>query len=699
MARRAGLAYLLGAVLGAALIVGSALYLLDRLFPPQLARYTDASTVVLDERGEILRAFTAPDQAWRLKTAARDVDPLYLAMLQAYEDKRFASHWGVDPRALARALWQRLAAGHVVSGGSTLTMQTARLLSPRPRTLLGKTLEMLRALQLERRYSKAQILSIYLTLAPFGGNLEGVRAASLAYFGKEPRRLTPGEAALLVALPQSPERVRPDLHADAARHARDKVLRRLGARGRLSTVQVAEALAEPIPERRAALPFLAPHLAAELAASAAPGSQLRTTLDGRLQRRIEDLVRREPIEEGASVAVMVVENHGRRVRAALGSADFAAPFGQLDMTRAKRSPGSTLKPFIYGMGFDALLVHPDTIVEDAPLRLGDYAPQNFDREYHGEVTVREALQRSLNIPAVALLSRLGPQRFVAALRAAGAELAFDEGAGMPTLAVALGGIGINLRDLVMLYAALADGGWVRPLALRPEETPQRATALLTPAAAWYLTDILRGVNPPEPLVRLPLGNAMRQIAFKTGTSYGFRDAWSVGYSERYTVGVWVGRPDGAPRPGQYGIVTAAPLLFKVFALLPADDGMLSPPAGMAVTGLPRTLPVALRRLSPSGAQPAIGERRPASPLRILFPPADAKLELAMEDGRLATIALKAVGGTQPLRWVVNGKPVASTSEPGEVAFFAPDGPGFSTLSVIDATGERVSETVRLGNAE
>ena len=568
-----------------------------------------------------------------------------------------------------------------------------------PRTLLGKTLEMLRALQLERRYSKAQILSIYLTLAPFGGNLEGVRAASLAYFGKEPRRLTPGEAALLVALPQSPERVRPDLHAEAARHARDKVLRRLGARGGLSAAQVAEALAEPIPERRAALPFLAPHLAAELAASAAPGSQLRTTLDGWLQRRIEDLVRREPLEEGASIAVMVVENHGRRVRAALGSADFATPFGQLDMTRAKRSPGSTLKPFIYGMGFDALLVHPDTIVEDAPLRLGDYAPQNFDREYHGEVTVREALQRSLNIPAVALLSRLGPQRFVAALRAAGAELDFDEVGSMPTLAVALGGIGINLRDLVMLYAALADGGRVRPLALRPEETPRRATALLTPASAWYLTDILRGVAPPDPLVRLPEGNAMRQIAFKTGTSYGFRDAWSVGFSERYTVGVWVGRPDGAPRPGQYGILTAAPLLFKVFALLPADDGTLSPPAGIAATGPPLTLPVALRRLSASGAEPAIGERRPASPLRILFPPADAKLELAMEDGRLAAIALKAVGGTEPLRWVVNGKPVATTREPGEVAFFAPDGPGFSTLSVIDATGERVSETVRLGNSE
>ena len=687
-----------GAALAAILLAAATLVLLDRLFPPQLARYASPSTVVLDERGQILRAFTTPDQAWRLKTAAKEVDPAYLAMLEAYEDKRFASHWGVDPRAIARALWQWLAAGHVVSGGSTLTMQTARLLAPRPRTLLGKVGEMLRALQLERHFSKTEILSIYLTLAPFGGNLEGVRAAALAYFAKEPRHLSASEAALLVALPQAPERARPDLHPVAAERARDKVLRRLATLGKLSESRLVEALAEPIPERRAALPFLAPHLAAELAAAAAPGSQLRTTLDARLQRRIEELVRREPGEEGVTIAVVVVENRDRRLRATLGSADFAAPFGQIDMTRAKRSPGSTLKPFIYGMGFDALLVRPDTIVEDAPLRLGDYAPQNFDREYHGEVTVREALQRSLNIPAVALLSRLGPLHFVAALRAAGAELAFEEGATAPSLAVALGGVGISLNDLVMLYAGLADGGRVRPLVVRPEAASLRTRTLLTPAAAWYVSDILRGVVPPEPLVQLPLGTALRPIAFKTGTSYGFRDAWTLGYSEHYTVGVWVGRPDGAPRPGYYGIATAAPILFKVFALLPPEENASPPPAGIAASAPARKLPIALRRLAASGATPAPGAR-PTAPLRILFPPADAKLELATEDGHFAAIALKAAGGTEPLSWVVDGKPVAATKEPGEVAFFAPDGPGFAILSVIDAAGEAASETVRLSASE
>ena len=691
----------LASAIAAVLLAALGLLALDRLFPPQLARYEATSTMVLDERGEILRAFTTPDQAWRLKTAVKDVDPAYLAMLEAYEDRRFGRHFGVDPAALVRAFAQWLEAGRVVSGGSTLTMQTARLLSPRPRTLLGKALEMLRAVQLERHFAKSEILSIYLTLAPMGGNLEGVRAASLAYFGKEPRHLSLSEAALLVALPQAPERVRPDLHPAAARHARDKVLRRLAERGVLGRKRMEEALAEAIPERRAALPFLAPHLSAELARAAAPGSVLSTTLDGGLERRLEELVRREPSEEGVSIAVLVVENAGRRLRASVGSADFAAPFGQIDMTLAKRSPGSTLKPFIYGMGFDALLIDPDTIVEDAPLRLGDYAPQNFDRAYHGEVTVRAALQRSLNIPAVTLLSRLGPQRFVAALRAAGAELAFDDALHAPSLAVALGGVGISLHDLVMLYAGLADGGRVRPLVVERKlaaRSPSEST-LLSPAAAWEVGDILRGVTPPEPLVELPQGSAMRGIAFKTGTSYGFRDAWSVGYSRRYTVGVWVGRPDGAPRPGYYGIATAAPILFKVFALLPPEEsGPPPPPKALTASAAPHKLPVALRRLSASGSEARVGMPTSA-PLRILFPPADARLELEAEGARYASIALKAAGGKAPLNWVVDGKPVAVAREQGEVAFFAPDGPGFSTLSVIDAQGETVSETVRLGTGD
>jgi penicillin-binding protein 1C len=689
--RRLGLA-----TFGAAFALLLAALLLDRLFPPPLERYQTSSTLVLDQRGEILRAFTTGDGTWRLKSTQAQVDARFLALLRAYEDRRFLSHWGVDPLALARASWQWAAHGHVVSGGSTLTMQTARLLAPHPHTLGWKLVEMLRAVQLEAHFSKSEILSIYLTLAPYGGNLEGARAASLAYFGKEPRHLTLAEAALLVALPQSPERNRPDLHADAARHARDKVLARLAVAGAISAKDATEGESEPVATRRAALPFTAPHLADALAATAPSGSAIRTTLDGRLQTRAEAMVRREPLEEGASVALLIVDNATRHILAYVGSADYFGAAGQNDLTRAKRSPGSTLKPFIYGMGFDALLIHPDTIIDDAPLRFGDYAPQNFDRSFRGQVTVRQALQMSLNLPAVALLNRVGPQRFVSALRATGAELEFDAALGAPSLAVALGGVGISLHDLVMLYCGLSDGGEVRPLGMLLDEPAAKGTPLLTPAAAWYVTDILRGAALPEPFAQLPATGGRRAIAFKTGTSYGFRDAWAVGTSNRYTIGVWTGRPDGAPRPGHYGIATAAPLLFKLFGLLPAEDDPRPVPADVMRPTRAAALPVALRRFSVTGKPEALED---GSPLRILFPPPDAVLELGHDGGRLAPIALKALGGTPPLRWVVNGTPVSDAATDGDAQFWTPDGPGFATLAVIDAAGVKVSAAVRLVPAD
>ncbi|MDH3476106.1 MAG: transglycosylase domain-containing protein, partial [Rhodospirillales bacterium] len=382
---------------GLLLALAGAAVALDRVFPPELSRLGGTSTLVLDSQGRLLRAFTTADGAWRLATVPAQVDPLYLAMLEAYEDRRFRYHPGVDPLAVLRAAGQALRAGRVVSGASTLTMQTARLLEPRPRGLWAKLVEAARALQLEARYGKDRVLGFYLTLAPFGGNLEGLRAASLAYLGKEPVRLTPGEAALLVALPQSPSRLRPDRFPAAARAARDKVLAVMERRGLLSAHQAAEAREEPVPRRRRDLPFHAPHLARRLASGGAP--VLRTTIDGDLQRALERLAALEMhlLQPRASLAALVVENGSGRVLAYLGSADFfdSARAGQVDMVRAVRSPGSALKPFIYGMAFDELLVHPETIVADLPTRFGDYRPENFQRSYHGEVTVREALQRSL----------------------------------------------------------------------------------------------------------------------------------------------------------------------------------------------------------------------------------------------------------------------------------------------------------------
>ena len=343
------------------LVVLITAFIFDRLAPPDLRPLARTSTFVVDKDGQVLRAFTNRSGIWRLPATVAQVDPLYLRMLLAYEDKRFGSHWGVDPHAIGRAAWQAASAGRVVSGASTLTMQTARLLEPRRRGVFAKLAEMVRAFQLETRLSKAEILSAYLTLAPYGGNIEGVRAASLAYLGKEPKRLTPAEAALLVILPQAPTSSRPDRHPAAARRARDKVLRVMVRRGVLTSKQAREAMEAPVPTRRRAMPFDAPHLSRTLA-TARRGAKdergprvIRTTIDGELQRAVQKLLRHAAggLHARSGIAVLVVENATGRIRAYVGSSDFfdRRRAGQIDMIRAIRSPGSTLKPFVYGNGF------------------------------------------------------------------------------------------------------------------------------------------------------------------------------------------------------------------------------------------------------------------------------------------------------------------------------------------------------------
>ncbi|HEY7609337.1 MAG TPA: transglycosylase domain-containing protein, partial [Alphaproteobacteria bacterium] len=399
-ARARGLA--LGAAAGAG-VLAAGFAVLDRVYPLDLSRAGEASTVVVDRDGRMLRAFTTHAGTWRLAARPDEVSPLYLKMLVAYEDRRFRYHPGVDPIAVVRAAGQWLINGRIVSGGSTLSMQVARLIAPAPRGLWAKAKQAFRALQLELALSKDDILALYLARAPYGGNLEGVRAASLAWLGKEPLHLTAGEAALLIALPQSPAATRPDRRPAAAKAARDKILSVLEARGVISPTMAAEARAEPVPRLRRALPFFAPHATAELrerAAAAAPKSaRIASTLDAKLQETMEALARSElaGLAPEANIAILVADHVTGEIRAYVGSADFfdARRQGQVDMVRAIRSPGSTLKPFIYGLGFDLGLVHPETIVTDGPTRFGDYRPENFQRRYMGEVSVRVALQQSL----------------------------------------------------------------------------------------------------------------------------------------------------------------------------------------------------------------------------------------------------------------------------------------------------------------
>ncbi|HXG78300.1 MAG TPA: penicillin-binding protein 1C [Methyloceanibacter sp.] len=684
--RRATFAAVAAAWLIAAL-AGAASGLVEALGPAPLGRDLEMSRVVLDRNGKLLRAYLTSEGRWRLPAMRDQVDPHYLEALLAYEDKRFFHHHGVDPFAFLRAAYQLVKHGRIVSGGSTLTMQVARLLEPREhRTFGAKLRQTVRALQLEWALSKDEILALYLTLAPYGGNLEGIRAASFAYFGKEPRRLTLGEAALLVALPQSPEYRRPDRYPEAAKRARDRVLDRIFGSGLFSAAEIAQAKEEQVPTKRKAMPLVAPH-AADEAAIRAPGErEIKLTIDAGVQKILEALARdrAQALGPDLSVAIVVIDNASGEVVARIASPDYfdERRAGQVDLTKAVRSPGSALKPFIYGLGFEDGLIHPESLIEDRPIRYPGYAPENFDLTFQGTVTVRRALQLSLNVPAVAVLNEVGPSRLIARLAQAGAPLVLPKEEA-PGLALGLGGVGVRLTDLTMLYAGLARQGTVAPLTERLETAQQQPRRLLDPVAAWYVANILLGSPPPE--------NALGgRIAFKTGTSYGYRDAWAVGFDGERTIGVWTGRPDGAPVAGLAGRASAAPILFDAFARLGQTVVPLkSAPAG-ALLATTAKLPPPLKRFA---ARANAGEAMTPK-VRIVFPPDGASLELTATDGAPDPIALKIAGGTPPLNVLVNGLPLPAKKS-ARTLFFAPDGPGFVRLTVTDSSGAADSVVIRL----
>ena len=661
----------------------------DSLGPLDLDASAAGSTEVVDRDGRLLRAFTLPDGRWRLTTRPQMVDPRYLKLLVAYEDGRFYDHRGVDTRALLRAGWQWASRLHIISGGSTLSMQVARILEPREeRSLFAKLKQIARAVEIERRVGKSGVLERYLTSAPMGGNLEGVRAASLAYFGKEPLHLTLGEAALLVALPQAPEWRRPDKYPLAAEHARARVLERAFRRGVISAEQRDAALAEPVPRARRDFPQLAAHAAEEAVAADPHASLIKLTLDARLQSKLEALVKDNvaKLGEKLSAAVVVIDNKSGEIRARVGAADYldASRGGSIDMSRAQRSPGSALKPFIYALAFEEGVAHPETLLFDRPARYGAYQPENFDQAFQGSVTARKALQQSLNLPAIEVLSELGPESFLARLHSAGADIALPKDAPVG-LAVGLGGLGISLVDLARLYAGLARGGEAPEIRERLDAPPlKQARRVTDPVAAWYVEDILRGAPPPP--------NALSgRIAFKTGTSYGFRDALAIGFDRATTVAVWVGRPDNGPTPGLIGRQAAAPILFDAFARLGREIDYAKPPKGVLKVARTAELPPPLRRLrremerSPVSTAPA---------LKIAFPPDGARIDLGLSDGAHARLSLKAMGGALPLTWYVNGAPV-DEADLRRQSTWTPDGAGFARVSVMDATGAVDSVVVRL----
>ncbi|WP_455912067.1 peptidoglycan glycosyltransferase PbpC [Pseudomonas putida] len=569
----------MGWAFGCVLAVIAVLWLADRIWPLPLPK-DDLARVVLAEDGTPLWRFADANGVWRYPVQTREVSPYYLDALLTYEDRWFYEHPGVNPLALVRATWQNLTGARVVSGGSTLSMQVARLLDPHSRTFHGKLRQLWRTAQLEWHLSKDEILNLYLNRAPFGGTLQGVAAASWAYLGKSPAQLTHAEAALLAVLPQAPSRLRPDRHPQRAQQARDKVLRRLAEFQVWPQSAVDEALEEPLLLAPRLEPSLAPLLARRLNRPDSP-PLIRTTLDATLQRRLEDLLLgwRARLPEHTSAAILVVEEETMAVRAYLGSVDIndAKRFGHVDMISALRSPGSTLKPFLYGMALDEGLIHSESLLQDVPRRYGDYRPGNFSMGFSGAVPASTALSSSLNLPAVQLLEAYGPKRFAAQMRIGGVPLALPALA-EPNLALILGGAGSRLEDLVSGYSAFARDGRSAAIRLQPDDT-LKERPLLSPGSAWIVRRILSGQARPD---RDPRAELVQRpvLAWKTGTSYGFRDAWALGVGPRYLIGVWIGRPDGTPVPGQFGLASAAPLMLQVHDVLTNRDSQrgISAPA-------------------------------------------------------------------------------------------------------------------------
>ena len=656
-------------------VIVIAFFGLNIIFPPPLAAVRHNSAVVTDREGHWLAGFTVDDGIWRIPAKLEEIDPRFVEALIAVEDKRFYKHSGVDVPAIGRALRSWRQAGKPVSGASTLTMQLVRQYEPRERVLSSKIIESFKALQLELFLSKDEVLESYLTRVSYGGNLEGVTAASLAYFGKTPHYLTDAEIALLVALPQAPDSRRPDLKPEMATEGRDYILEKMVERNALSLRRASEAKDVIVSSRRHDIPEMAWITAYGLSEA---DTTIYTTLDRHIQEKTESLTASfvEPLNQHVNTAITIVDNHTMEVRAHVASADRNRPGGWIDMTGRARSPGSTLKPFIYALAIDDGVASPGSFVHDAPTRFGSYQPENFNRRYYGDVRIYEALRHSLNVPAVAMLDHVGGQRLEMALEEAGADITHlgggGEGAG---LALALGGAGLSVNDLAVLYAALANGGTAKPLIWTDKKQKSKGYQLVSEKAASEITQILR--QAPTPSGRVPswLAKNAPPIAYKTGTSYGFRDAWAAGYTEDWTVIVWVGRPDGAPRTGETGRLAAAPLLFDIFAQLPF--------AG-------HNQPYLKDEIAPGGLS-RVADATSQGP-QILFPPDGAEILATHfgEDARGFSLSARTEQG-QP-NFYIDGQPL--TRQNGKAIWY-PATSGFYAVSAVDASGRQTTSLVRV----
>ena len=594
--------------------------------PIDQSRLTYASYIT-DREGELLHVLMADDERYRIKTHLEDVDATFIDLLLAYEDHRYYLHGGVDWLAMSRAAWQWASQGYIVSGGSTLTMQTIRLMEPKPRTVWNKLDQMRKAIALERSHTKDQILFLYLSLAPYGSNIEGVQMASLSWFGKWANELTPAESALLVALPQSPERRRPDRFPARADEARQIVLERALHKGIITNDYLTTALLSPLPRRIKSMPKMAPHLAYQLRNQG--DFHAKTTLNAEYQSTLNTIATLTELKPNTNMAMILANAKTGEIHAYVGSQSYTDynKLGAVDYSRAIRSPGSTLKPFIYAQAASEQLIHLNGIIKDERINIQGYQPQNLNRRFYGEITIGEALQRSLNIPAVKVLHKLGPERFKSKL--AQANILLRQGEGLP---IALGGAGLTLHELVSLYTALGNEGKVTRISSIPISDTTSRTKTQTLFGAPEIAQINHFLSNNTSGTGRLHGRIKRQaIAYKTGTGPGGSDAWAIGTNGDYVVGIWIGSPKGEHVANNTGLGEAVPVMNRVF------DGL---PKGQLVQQTPQAAPEALAHTD-----------KTSNGLVIRFPVDGSVIE---NRGKVLPIPIVLEGAVHPVLAIVNG---------------------------------------------
>jgi penicillin-binding protein 1C len=532
------------------------------------------SKIITDNRGEVIHAFLTPDQQWRMKTELSEISPLLRKTILAKEDKYFYYHPGVNPIAIGRAMIRNILHGKRSSGASTITMQVARALEPKRRTYWNKCVEMFRAFQLEWKYSKDEILQMYLNLAPYGGNLQGVKSASILYFRKNPDHLSLAEITALSIIPNRPSSMVLGRHNDLVIRERNKWLLEFAKEKVFTQKQIEDALREPLTATRGMAPALVPHLSNKL--KDREGDIIRTYINLNDQRKIESLVQSYTqalyLKNIRNAAVVVIDNRDRTVISYIGSADFrdSADDGQVNGAAAVREPGSTLKPLLYGLCIDQGLITPKMMISDVAVNYDGYAPENYDRKFRGNVTMEYALEHSLNIPAVKSLKALGKDKMVAALALCDFRQVRKDQKKLG-LSMILGGCGASLEELTGLYATLASGGvYLRPSFVR-DDSGRKSVRVLSAAADFMIGETLSKINRPDFPLHWESTTHLPKIAWKTGTSYGRKDAWSIGYNKHYTVGIWIGNFSGPGIPDLSGANVATPLLFRIFNTLDYDN--------------------------------------------------------------------------------------------------------------------------------